>query len=200
MMGEVQKEDIITTGGAKPGDVILLSKGICVEGTSIIAREKERDLLSRGVSSDLLKRAKHFLYDPGISVLKEARLACKAGRVNAMHDVTEGGLANGLHEMSLAAGVEIEVELDRIPLYEESRILCEAMDLNPLGVIASGSLIITAPPMEAEKILMKTEESSATITSIGRVKAFAPPSVMMKKGGRVEPVPFFGRDELAKIF
>lgn len=67
--------------------------------------------------------------------------------------ITEGGLADGLHELSMAAGVEIEVDRDRIPIYEESRVVCDAFGLNPLGVIASGALLITAPPSETEKIL-----------------------------------------------
>jgi len=131
MIGELQGEALITTGGAKPGDLIVLSKGICIEGTSIIAREKKGDLSSCGISTDIVERARRFLFDPGISVVEEARLAIQAGRVHSMHDVTEGGLADGLHELSMAAGVEIEVERDRIPIYEESRILCEAFGLNP---------------------------------------------------------------------
>ena len=89
MIGEMQKGALITTSGAEPGDLVLLSKGICIEGTSIIAREKEGDLLSRGISGDLVERARRFLFDPGISIVKEARLAFRAGRVHSMHDITE---------------------------------------------------------------------------------------------------------------
>ena len=157
MMGGVQKEALIRTAGAESGDVILMSKGICIEGTSVIAREMERDLSSRGVSQDLVERAQRFLFEPGIGVVEEARLACQAGGVHAMHDPTEGGLANGLHELAMAAGVAVEVEIERIPVYEESRVLCEAFELNPLGVIASGALLITASPLKAEKILDRAE-------------------------------------------
>ncbi|MBW1766245.1 MAG: hydrogenase expression/formation protein, partial [Deltaproteobacteria bacterium] len=94
MIGEVQKEALITTSGAEPGDLVLLSKGICIEGTSIIAREKEEDLSSRGISRDIVERARRFLFDPGISIVEEARLAFQAGQVHSMHDITEGGLAN----------------------------------------------------------------------------------------------------------
>lgn len=200
MIGEVQREALITTAGAKPGDLILLSKGICIEGTSLIAREKEGDLLSRGISQDLVERAQRFLFDPGISVVKEARLAFQAGRVHSMHDITEGGLANGLHELSMAAGVEIVVEKDCIPIYEESRKLCEAFGLNPLGVIASGSLLITASPPETEKILERAHRHGVVITRIGRVEAIGSPSVTMVTSKGYEPVPYFDRDEVAKIF
>ena len=200
MIGEVQKDELITTAGAKAGDLILLSKGICIEGTSIIAREREGDLLSRGIPHDLVERAQRFLFDPGICVVKDARLASQAGRVHSMHDITEGGLANGLHELSMAAGVEVEVEKACIPIYDESRILCEAFGLNPLGVIASGSLLITASPPDAEKILESAHHHGVAMSKIGRVKAFGPPSVTMVTSGGREQVPCFERDEVTRIF
>jgi len=200
MIGEVQSEALITTGGARPGDLILLSKGICIEGTSIIARERQGDLSCCGISTDLIERAQRFLFDPGISVVEAARLALQAGRVHSMHDVTEGGLADGLHELSMAAGVEIEVDKDRIPIYEESRVLCEAFGLDPMGVIASGALLITASPPDTEKILDHARQHGVTMTMIGRVQAAGPPSVTMVTSKGYEPVPYFERDEVVKIF
>jgi len=200
MIGEVQKERLITTAGAKPGDLILMSKGICIEGTSLIAREKEEELLSRGLSKNLVERAQGFLFDPGISVVNEARLAFKAAQVHSMHDITEGGLVNGLHEISMAAGVEIEVEEDRIPIYEESRVICEAFGLNPLGVIGSGSLLITASPLESEKILDRASRDGVAVTRVGRVKAVGTPSVIMVTSEGYETAPYFDRDEVVKIF
>jgi hydrogenase expression/formation protein HypE len=200
MIGEVRGERLITTGGAKPGDVVLLSKGICIEGTSLIAREKEEALVSRGISTDLVERAQGFLFDPGISVVEEARLAFRAGRVTSMHDPTEGGLANGLHELSMAAGVEIQVEKDRIPIYEESQVLCEAFGLDPLGVIGSGALLITASPPEAEKILKRARRHGVPVTMIGRIQALGPPSVTMVTSKGYEPLPYFERDEVLKVF
>lgn len=199
MMGEVQKEALIRTAGAEPGDVILLSKGICIEGTSVIAREMERDLSSRGVSQDLVERAQRFLFEPGIGVVEEARLACQAGVVHAMHDPTEGGLANGLHELAMAAGVAVEVEIERIPVYEESRVLCEAFELNPLGVIASGALLITASPLEAEKILNRAERQGVAMSRIGRVMGRGTPTVTMITSEGDAPLPYFDRDEVVKI-
>jgi hydrogenase expression/formation protein HypE len=200
MMGEVQKEAMIRTGGAKPGDLIMLSKGICIEGTSLIAREREGDLLSLGIPEDCVQRAKKFLFDPGISVVKEAHVAFHAGQVHSMHDPTEGGLADGLHELSMAAGVQIEIKKDFIPIYEESKILCDAFHLNPLGVIASGALLITASPPEAEKILKAAQEQGITLTKIGKVMASGSPSVTMVTSRGSEPVPYFERDEVVKIF
>ena len=199
MMGEVKKGELISTAGAQPGDRVLLSKGICIEGTSIIAREREGDLLSRGISKDLIKKAQHFLFDPGISVVEEARVAATQGHVNAMHDITEGGLANGLHELAMAAGLEVEVEEARIPVYAESQILCDTYGLNPLGVIGSGCLLVTAPDCEADKILKAVQTQGMTMTDIGHVGAAGPPSVTMMTPGGLKPVPYFETDEVIKI-
>jgi len=200
MIGEVQKEALITTAGAKPGDHILLSKGICIEGTSLIARERGGELLSKGISQALIERARGFLFDPGISVVQEARLAFQAGHVHAMHDITEGGLADGLHELAMAAGVKIVVEKDRIPIYAESQILCEVFGLNPLGVIASGALLITASPPQAERMLETAQGQGMTMTKIGHIDAAGAPSVTMVTPDGYEPVPYFERDEVTKIF
>lgn len=199
MMGEVRKEALVTTGGARVGDEVLLSKGICIEGTSIIAREKEEELLSLGIPSNLIKRAQGFLYDPGISVIRDAHMACVNGSVHCMHDVTEGGLANGLHEIAIAAQVEIVVEKAQIPLFEESRIVCEAFGLDPLGLIASGALLLTAPPLEAGKILDRASREGIAITRIGRVHKGRPSVNLITADGK-ESVQYFWRDELTKIF
>jgi hydrogenase expression/formation protein HypE len=200
MIGVVQKESMVSTRGAQPGDSILLSKGIPIEGTSLIARERERDLTALGVSRDLIERAKHFLFDPGISVVEEARAAFCTAKVHSMHDPTEGGLANGLHELSIAAGVEIEIQRDAVPVYEESRIICEAFHLDPLGVIASGALLIAASPSEAEKIAKESLQQGIFMTEIGLVKSHGSPAVTMSSAQGSEPVPYFTRDEVVKIF
>jgi len=199
MIGEVSRGELVTTGGAKIGDDVLLSKGICIEGTSIIAREKEAELVSLGISRNLIRQAQSFLYDPGISVVREARMAHENGRVHAMHDVTEGGLAVGLHELAIAAQVEIEVEEAQIPVFEESRIICEAFGLDPMGVIASGALLITAAPSEAEKILERASAQGVAITRIGRVNKGKPSVNLISDGGK-RPIPYFLRDELVRIF
>jgi hydrogenase expression/formation protein HypE len=199
MMGEVNKGELISTAGAKSGDRVLLSKGICIEGTSLIAREREGELLSRGISKDLIKKAQHFLFDPGISVVEEARIAFTEGQVNAMHDITEGGLADGLYELSMAAGVEIVVEESRIPVYAESKVLCDTYGLNPLGVIGSGSLLVTASRREADMILKAAQSQGVTMTDIGYVGVAGPPSVTMLTPDGKKPIPYFEADEITKI-
>src|SRR5438034_9233722 len=140
MLGEVAKDKLVTTGGARVGDAIVLTKGVPLEGAAIIAREKEAELRARGVPAATIRRARGLLRVPGISVRPEAELACELASVHAMHDPTEGGIATALHELADAAGVGLRIDRDRIMVLPEGKLLCEAFGLDPLGTIASGAL------------------------------------------------------------
>ena len=199
MIGEVRKERLVRTSGAETGDLLLLVKGVCIEGTSIIAREKESQLLKRGVSPSLIQRAKAFIFDPGIEVLQASRIACGAASVHSMHDPTEGGLINGMVEMALASGKEIEVHLENIPIYEESRILCGEYGLEPLGVIASGALLLTISPSDLSSLQKAFEEASVPFRVIGRVKEGPTRVLAFDEKGSKELQPF-PRDEILKIY
>src|SRR5881296_839841 len=125
MLGEVAKDKLVTTGGARVGDAVVLTKGVPLEGAAIIAREKEAELRARGVPAATIRRARGFLKTPGISVRPEAELACELASVHAMHDPTEGGIATALHELADAAGVGLRVDRDRIMVLPEGKLLCE---------------------------------------------------------------------------
>jgi hydrogenase maturation factor len=199
MIGEVKKDRLVTTSGARTGDLLLLIKGVCIEGTSIIAREKEADLLTKGISSSLISKAKDFIFDPGIEVLHAARLACDSTSVHSMHDPTEGGLINGIIEMSLASEKEIEVNLGKVHIYEESRLLCQEYGLNPLGVIASGALLLTISPSDLPTIQKAFKETPIPLQVIGQVNESPAHALMISQKGRKElkPLP---RDEILKIY
>ena len=199
MIGEVKKDKLVTTSGARAGDLLLLIKGVCIEGTSIIAREKEAELLKRGISSSLIRKAKRFIFNPGIDILRSAQIACKSSPVHSMHDPTEGGLINGLIEMAWASEKEIEVDFDKVLIYRESRILCQEFGLNPLGVIASGALLLTVSPSEFSVLQKAFKKNSIPFQVIGKIKK-GPAKVFRIDGkGRKElkPVP---RDEILKIY
>jgi len=104
MLGEVDKDKLVTTAGARVGDAVVMTKGVPLEGAAIIAREKEAELRERGVSPAVIRRAKGFLKNPGLSVLPEAEIACELATVHSMHDPTEGGIATALVELAGAAG------------------------------------------------------------------------------------------------
>ncbi len=95
MLGEVDKEKLVTNSNAKAGDEILLTKGIAIEGAALLAREKEKELTIK-YGDYFVKKVQNFLYEPGISVVREALVANQTANIHAMHDPTEGGLANGI--------------------------------------------------------------------------------------------------------
>lgn len=197
MLGEVQKDRLVTTGGARPGDDILLTKAIAIEGTSILARERGEEIADL-FGGEFLRRCRNLAEEPGISVLEDARIAMQEGRVHAMHDPTEGGLANALHEVAAAAEAGLLVEEDRIPILDECRILCRHYGLDPLGFIASGSLLIMAEPSDSGKIKRSLEEAGVPAAIIGRITG-KEEGVKSRSEGRTKDLPRFDRDEITKI-
>jgi len=199
MIGEVRKDKLVTTRGARFGDLLILVKGVCIEGTSIIAREKEDQLLAKGFSRAFIDKAKTFIYDPGIDVLRAARIACNTASVHSMHDPTEGGLINGVVEMAIASGKEIHVDLRQVFVYDESRQLCEEYGLDPIGVIASGALLLTVSPSDLPALERAFGASSIPARVIGEVKE-GPARVLAKDEAGLRELTPLSRDEILKIF
>jgi len=167
MLGEVERAKLIVPDRARPGDEILMTKGIAIEGTAIIARELRE--LGEYFSEEWVKRCQNFLRVPGISIAREARIANEVAEVHAMHDPTEGGLATGLHELAAAAGVGILVDREKILILPETALLCRKLRLDPLGLIASGALLIVAPEGDAAKILARLAAEGIPASVIGKV-------------------------------
>lgn len=140
-IGKVKAGKLVTTAGARPGDDILASKWIGLEGTSIIAKEKETELLAR-YPLELVRTAQGF--DKYLSVLPEAAVAVQSG-VSAMHDVTEGGIFGALWEMAESSGVGLEIDLKKIPIKQETVEVCEFFHINPYGLISSGCMLMSSP-------------------------------------------------------
>lgn len=139
-IGKAKKGKIISTAGARPGMDIVITKWIGLEGTSIIAKEKESELLTY-FTQTFLNQAKAF--DQMLSVLPEASVAVCHG-VAAMHDVTEGGIFGALWEMAEASGVGLEIDLKKIPIKQETIEICEFFEINPYELISSGSMLMAA--------------------------------------------------------
>ena len=139
-VGKAKKGRLISTAGARPGMDVIVTKWIGLEGTSIIAKEREEELLTR-YPKTLVEAAKNF--DAYLSVLPEAAVAVESG-VSAMHDVTEGGIFGALWEMAESAGVGLEIDLKKIPIRQETVEVCEFFDVNPYELISSGSMLMAA--------------------------------------------------------
>jgi hydrogenase maturation factor len=198
MLGEVKKDKLVTTSGAQVGDHIILTKGIVVEGTSIIAREKQAYLKERGYTNVFIQKAMNYLHEPGISVVKDALLANKY-KVNSMHDPTEGGLATGIYEMMRASGKGALIYGDAIPVLPESKILCDEFSLDLLGTITSGTLLLTSDEENSEKILEEYAKNGIKASKIGEVKEKAH-GLKIMKAGKVCDLKFSEKDEIVKLF
>jgi hydrogenase maturation factor len=198
MIGEVAKDKLVMAGGAQSGDVILLTKSVALEGTALIAHEKEKDLLARGFDQSFVGEAKNLLYTPGISVVREAMLAMEAAPVHAMHDPTEGGIATGLHEMAQAAHMGLMVDGDKIPILPSCGRICRHYNLHPLGLLASGSLLLTVAPQSARRVQERLESAGIACTAIGYMMP-SQEGCKIHLGGVVRDLPLYQRDEATKI-
>jgi hydrogenase maturation factor len=198
MLGEVAKDRLVTPAGARAGDVVLLTKGVPLEGASILARERGEEARRRGVPGEVIERARGLLRRPGISVVPEARLACAAARVHAMHDPTEGGLATACWELAQAGDVGVRLDRERVPVLREGRVLCEAFGLDPLGTIASGSLLLAVGAGDADGVVAACRGAGIECAAVGRVTP-ASEGVTLASGGVARPMPCFTQDEITKV-
>jgi len=189
LLGTVARDRLVRTSGARPGDAILLAGGVAIEGTAILAREHADALRAAGVEESVIVGAALWLEDPGISVLPAARVLNASGTVHAMHDPTEGGIVTALHEIAEAAGVGIRVDSSAIPVLPECRIICGALGIEPLGLLASGALLATLDPSDAEEEIGSLRRSGIRAARIGEI-------VLPNQGRGCLPV--FARDELAR--
>lgn len=164
-VGKAKKGKMVTTGGACAGMDIIVTKWIALEGTSILAKEKESELKSR-YSENFIDKAKAF--DQYLSVMTEAATAVKSG-VGAMHDVTEGGIFGALWEMAEASGVGLEIDLKKIPLRQETVEICEFFDVNPYELISSGCMLMAAT--DGNALVRDIEKAGVKATIIGKATA-----------------------------
>lgn len=162
-VGKMKKDQIMSTKAIRPGQEIVMTKYAGLEGTAILAKAKEEKLRTR-YANTFLEEAKGFLKD--ISVLPEAKI-CKQMKVTAMHDVTEGGLYGALWELGASANLGLEVDLDKIPVRQETIEICEFFDLNPYHLISSGSLLIVTE--EANHVVAELEKNGIKATVIGKM-------------------------------
>src|SRR5512137_799964 len=151
MHGVLEGKKPVLTSGARAGDLLVLTKGAGIEGTAAIAREKRKDLL-KVFDEEFVDRAGKYLFNPGLSILKEAALATRY-RVSSMHDPTEGGVSMGVYELAEASGNSVELQVDKILVRVETDRICAKYRLDPLGLLGSGALLATFAPDDAEKFV-----------------------------------------------
>ncbi len=197
MAGTVRRRELIDKKAMQTGDNVLLTKGVAVEGTAIIAREFEARLRQQGLSDQEINSSRDFLDQ--ISILPEARLAARDRLAAAMHDVTEGGVATALEELSMAGQHKIAVDLDKIPMFPQTQRICMALGLDPLGLIGSGSLLICCRPQNSDRLINRLKTAGIEVARIGRVLEVGKGVEAFDRGQPVQ-WPKFEVDEITKLF
>ena len=190
-IGRVKKESFVSTGGAHPGEDLIVTKAIGIEGTYIIASEHEEEL-SKRLPKSLIKRAQGFVDD--ISVVKEGLIAGKYG-VSAMHDITEGGIYGALWELCEASGVGCEVDIKRIPVRQETIEIAEVFGLDPCKLISSGSMLISC--RDGNGLLSELSKAGIEASYIGRTNETKKRIIKTDAGERFLTPPDV--DELHKV-
>ena len=189
LLGEADRDRLLRPGGGRPGDRLLLTRAIAIEGTALVARELRERLLG-SVDAALLDRAAQLLSDPGISVANEAIGLLDAGGVTALHDPTEGGLATGVRELALAAGCGAAIDGDAVPVLPETAAVAEALGLDPLGMLASGSLLAAVEPGAVDRLLTAGVSEIGELTESGFV---------LRSASGEQELPVYNTDETARV-
>jgi hydrogenase maturation factor len=192
-MGVTEKGNYVTASGAKPKDKLILTKSVGIEGTAILASDREKQL-KKAIEIPVLEKAKKFFNQ--ISVVKEAITAIKAGGVNAMHDPTEGGVTGGIHEMADASNIGVKIFEEKIPVQPETVKICKFFNINPLQLISSGALLISARSESADKIVKSLKQQQIHASIIGEFLKDSHNRTLIKRNGKVQTLPRPASDHL----
>ncbi len=196
--GEVEKEHLIDATRVDNGDDVILVKGIAIEATGLIAAEKPDLLKTKGFYQDFINKCKEFLRNPGINASIPAIAAFKAGKIHAMHDPTEGGLGTALNELAELTAHGFKIFQDRIKIYPETKQICDALGLDPLFLLASGAMVILAPPEETVKIVRAIRNLKMDASVIGSVVGKSEGIYFMQSGEKIPMKPYH-EDEILKV-
>ncbi len=195
-LGTLRRADLKDKRSARTGDRVLLTKALAVEGAALLAEELGERLRALGMTQGELEACRAL--QGRASILPEARLARDATGVRAMHDVTEGGLATALRELAAATGHGVLVHRDRIPVSPETQRLCALLGADPLGLIASGSLLICCDPADAADLVGTLAAAGIPAADIGELTEEGAGVVALERD-RPAPWPAFVTDEAARL-
>jgi len=191
MVGELVSGKPITSSGARPGDLLVMSKTAGIEGTAILASDF-RGLLAGKVPDEVLARAEKFYRR--ISVVNEALRLAKSGLARAMHDPTEGGLIGGAYELAEASGCSFIIYEEAVPIARETRLICDALGCDPLKLISSGVLLVAIPKSLAGRL-----RRMPGFKVIGELRARREGNVVVRRDGLEERVRGPVLDELWRL-
>ncbi len=183
------------TGGAKVGEEIVMTKWAGLEGTTIIAREK-REFVEKLLGKQKTEAIIHWTEQPGISITREGEILRNI-KISAAHDPTEGGIATGINEIAQRSQIGIEIFYERINIKEETRVICDALNIDPLGLLSSGVFLFTTSPQEADRAVEKLHSAGIEASVIGKITE-KERGITLKYNGKSLPIPLYTKDEIIK--
>ena len=163
VIGKTRNRKILSTGGAKAGQDVIMTKWAGTEGTAILAKEWEEGLRQYLTEEELQNAQAMKAY---LSVGKESEIAFAYG-ATAMHDATEGGVLGAVWEVAECSGLGVDVFVEKIPVKEETKKICKAMGIDYLGLISSGTMIIAAE--NGERLAERLQEEGIAAAVIGKL-------------------------------
>jgi hydrogenase expression/formation protein HypE len=188
MLGRVEGAPL-TTGGLREGDLLGMTRFAGLEGTAILLSEHGESW--RSISGpDPVSETQESPGDDWLLVAPEALLAASCSGVTALHDVTEGGVGEAVHEMAVASGLDIRIDAASIRVLPVTRAICEGLGIDPLGLIGSGSILVGCEEGSRCGVEAAFEEAGVPFSWIGRTRAAS-------ESPRSN-LPRFPRDELLK--
>jgi len=164
------ESEYLTSGMAQVGDDVTITKGAAIETTAILTRVFPRTI-RRVLGRELFGEA--WRYIRKVSTVQEALVAASTGvhrnGVTAMHDATEGGAIAGFIELATASRLGIEVDLDSVPISEETNRICRRFRMDPLSSLSEGTLILASKPNSTGRIVRKLRTEGIISETVGRL-------------------------------
>jgi hydrogenase maturation factor len=194
MVGLVEKSKFVTSSGARPNHDIIMTKSAGIEGTALLATDFGHILK---IDIKTLTRARSMWHS--ISIVRDAMVAVETGGTHAMHDPTEGGLLQGLWEIAEASNVGFMIDQSRIAVREETRRICNLLDVDPLRLMSSGCLLIAADKDKSNLIINRLKKRGVQAEIIGNFTRPKKGRKLIQANGLIVEIVPSERDELYRV-
>lgn len=165
VIGKIRKEDILKLEDIKKGYKVLMTKSTGIEGTSILLNDYE-DFFKGKINREMIEEGKR--YGEKISVKQEGKISGEM-HVNYMHDITEGGLLGAVWEAHKAIDMGIKIYEEKIPITKITKEMTCILNIDPLRLISSGSMLIIADEAKSKSLIEKLNKTGISVSIIGEV-------------------------------
>lgn len=193
MIGRLKAPKFYDIRHAQAGNKILLWRPVAIEGTALIAQERYQDL-AKYIPEFQLDTMCELIEHIGLCVLPAGKKLFNQAGVVCLHDPTEGGIATALHEIADACGLGLRIDHNAIPVLSETKQLADILKFDPLGLIASGCLLIVCEQDATERLMNLF--AGEVIAEIGEITESK--ERVLLHGKKQNELPRFDQDEVAR--